>query len=308
MPLRNEIHVDQLLSTVSLKYTNSEYIADKVFPIVSVQKDSDLYRVYGQDFRIPETKRANGGLSREHDFHVSTASYACVWHSQKGYVTDKDANNYDISSLRADMTESLTDVVLRAKEQAIASYFTTQGATPLWSLNVSLAAIAAFDATTTVNPIQYFDTGVSTILANGGSKANFAILPRNSYIGFKHNSNVLDRVKHTSREMTPEIIAGLIDVKELLVPSNVYVSSPKQAGLFADTYANIWQQDCSFIGFKPDNPGPMQASVGYTFQKSRSLVKRWRDEEREAEVVEVNQEFVHKIVASLSGYQIRDCV
>ena len=32
MPLKNQLHVDQLLSNVSVKYSNAEYIADKVFP------------------------------------------------------------------------------------------------------------------------------------------------------------------------------------------------------------------------------------------------------------------------------------
>ena len=81
MPFVNQIHTDKLLSNISVKYHNAEYIGRSVFPELPVQKDSDLYRIFTRNFRIPETQKANKGVAREHDFQVSTASYVLEKHA-----------------------------------------------------------------------------------------------------------------------------------------------------------------------------------------------------------------------------------
>ena len=60
MPFKNQLHVDQLLSQISVRYSTKDFIADKIFPKLPVKNDSDLYRIYVQDFRIPETIREIG--------------------------------------------------------------------------------------------------------------------------------------------------------------------------------------------------------------------------------------------------------
>jgi hypothetical protein len=182
MPQANQIHVDTLLSNLSVKYRNQDLIALDVFPEVAVKKTSDLYRVYDRNFRVPNTLRANKAVSREHDFDVSTASYNLQRHSLKSYVSDTDAMNYDLSDLRAETTEELTDVILRRLELDVANLFTTTN----WSLNVSLAA-AFTSNTTTTNPILYFDTGASVIVQNGGMTPNFGILPRGAFVACKQH-------------------------------------------------------------------------------------------------------------------------
>ena len=70
MPNRSKLHIDALLSQVSVKYQNTKYIASEVFPEVAVKKNSDLYRIYARNFRLPETRRADGALARQHDFDI----------------------------------------------------------------------------------------------------------------------------------------------------------------------------------------------------------------------------------------------
>jgi hypothetical protein len=44
------------------------------------------------------------------------------------------------------------------------------------------------------------------------------------------------------------------------------------------------------------------------FQRNKPLVRRWREEEREADAIEVDCEYSFKVVASLSGYFINDTI
>lgn len=301
MPLANQLHVDKLLSNVSVKYTNAEYIADKVFPIVPVMKDSDIYRTYTRNFRIPETKRASKGVAREWTFEVGTAPYVLEEHALKDYVGDEEADNYDISDLRSETVEELTDAVMRMREKKVADLFTTTS----WSLSVSLASGAEFSAnTTTSNPIPIFDTAATTVINNSGHKPNFGILPRDGMVACKNHVSVLDRVKYTSSDMTPEMLKGLFGLEELLVPMSAVDTSAQGA---TESIAAIYA-DFAFIGYKPATAGPKKPSCGYIFEKSLPRVRRWRDEERKAEAIEVQMKFQPKVVASLTGYLIKNTV
>lgn len=301
MPKANQMHVDKLLGNVSVKYKNAEYIADQVFPKVPVKTDSDVYRVYARNFRVPETKRANKGLAKEHEFDVSTAGYQLQNHALKDYISDDDKDNYDQASLEQDTVEELTDTIDRRKELSVAQLFTTTS----WSLNVSLAATAAFNLDTTVsNPIPIFDTASTTMLGESGFMPNYGILPRAGMIGCKNHQSVHDRLKYTTSEIDAVKLAALFGVPQLLIPTAQYDSAAKGA---TSVIAPIWG-DSAFLGYKPERPSLKRPSAGYTFEKAAPRVKRWRDEERESDGIKVEIKYVPKVVASLAGYLIKDIV
>lgn len=307
MPLKNQLHVDQLLSNISVKYKNANYIASEMFPEVPVKKDSDLYRVYDRDFRLPETIRSNKGVAREASFNVTTSSYILAQHSLKDYVSDRDAENYDISDLRADTVEYLTDKIMLRMEYEVAQLFVNQTSTgntnASWSLAVSLSSAQQWSLdTVTSNPIPQMDTAATVVLENSGQVVNYAMLPHRCLIAAKNHTSVIDRIKYTSADITPAMIAGLFDVPQLLVGKAVYDTA--QEGLTA-SITPLWG-DNVFVGYKPAKASPMAPSAGYIFKNNLPMTKRWRVEERQSEAIEVNVHFQAKVVSSLSGYLLKD--
>jgi hypothetical protein len=302
VPRRDQLHVDQLLSNVAVKYTNERFIHDKVFPMVPVKKQSDLYRTYNRNWIIPETERAIGGLANEHVFDIGTSSYSLEKHALKSYVPDTAAENYDITDLRADITTDLVEKIMMRKEQACAAQFQT---TSSWSLNASLAGDELW-TTASGRPIEIFDTATSVIVSNSGVRPNFAIIPLSSYNLVKNHTTIVDRVKYTSRELSPAIIGALLGVTELLTPDMYYDSGLYNASAAAAAVGPIWKDDFAFLGYKPGAAGMMALSSGYMFQRAKPLVRRWREEEREADAIEVDVEFQFKIVASLTGYYVNN--
>lgn len=296
--LANQVHVDSLLSNISVKYKPEGFIGMEMCPQVVVKKTSDLFRVYDRNFKIPETKRANKGEAREHNFEVSTASYNLVRHSLKSFVSDTDADNYDLADLRAETVEELTEKIMLRHELDVATLFTKTA----WSLTVSLAAGLTFaDNTTTSNPIPIFQTGASVVIANSGMKPNFGMLPRAGLVACVNHGSILDRLKYTSAEVDAVKLAALFDLpKGLLVPAIAYDNT----NTVTASIVSIWSAENAWLGYKPDAPGPLKASSLYTFKKAMPLVKRWRVEERESECIEVNMEYEARVVASLSGYLI----
>ena len=302
MPLKNQLHVSQLLSNVSVQYRNEEYVWPSVIPQVPVVKDTDQYRVYDRNFKIPDTFRATKGVAREWSFEVSTSSYILESHALKEYVGSEEEDNYDMESLQIETTENLTDAIYRRVELAVANLFTTTN----WSQNVSLAATAAFNQNTTVSdPVPIFDTGASVVIANSGKAPNFGILPQDAFIAVKNHVSVLDRVKYTSSEVSKNMVAALLGLGELHVPKAAYDSAAE--GLAA-TMTNFYG-DVAFLGWKPTSPGRKTPSCAYLFMKSMPRVRTWNDPEREdSTAIEVAMKYVPKVVASLTGYLIKDVI
>lgn len=307
MPSKNQLHVDQLLSNVSIQYKNSNYIAREIFPEVPVKKESDLYRIYDRDFRLPETNRASKGVAREASFDVTTSQYILAQHSLKDYVSDRDAENYDLSDLRADTTEFLTDKILLRMESEVAQLFinnTSSGNTNTsWSQNHSLSTAQQWSLdTVTSNPIPQMDTATTVVLENSGQVTNYAMLPHRCLIAAKNHVSVIDRIKYTSADITPAMIAGLFDIPQLLIGKAVVDNAAQ--GLAA-SIAPLWG-DNVFVGYKPAKASPLAPSAGYIFRNNIPMTKKWRVEERQSEAIEVNVHFQAKVVASLSGYLLKD--
>ena len=295
---KNQLHVDTLLSNISIKYRNEQYQAMNLFPELPVKKQSDLYRVYVRNFRVPDTRRAYKAEAKEHTFEVSSASYVLEKHSLKDHVADEDADNYDLADLRADTTEELSDKLLMRLEKKVLDLLTSTS----WSLNLSLAAAGAWNATTTVDPVAHFDTGTSQVVLNSGQMVNSAAMGLTQWFALKNNAQILDRVKYTSATVGPAIVGALIGVKNLYV--GAMSEDTSELGV-ADAIASMWP-DHAFLYYKPDSAGPLKPSAGYIFRKSTPMTKRWRVEERNADAIEVNMEYIPKVVASLSGFLIKD--
>lgn len=299
MPLKSQLHVDQLLSNVSIQYKNANYIAREVFPEVPVKKDSDLYRIYDRDFRLPETIRSAKGVAREASFNVTTSQYILAQHSLKDYVSDRDAENYDISDLRDDTVEFLTDKILLRMEKSVADLMTSTS----WSQGHSLSTAQQWSLdTVTSNPIPQMDTAATVVLEGSGQVVNYAVLPHRTLIAAKNHMSVIDRIKYTSADITPAMIAGLFDLPQLLVGKAVIDSAEQGA---TASIAALWS-DNVFVGFKPGKASPLVPSAGYIFRNNLPMTKRWRNEERQSEAIEVNVHYQCKVVASLSGYLLKD--
>ena len=97
MPTPNELHTDAALSTFLAGYSNGNFIADDVMPIVNVDKKSNTYSKYllrdlitTQQDRIAPTGRAN-----QAGYEVDAGSYSCIARSLMGLVSNSEIANAD---------------------------------------------------------------------------------------------------------------------------------------------------------------------------------------------------------------------
>lgn len=304
MPLRNQLHIDKLLSNVSGKYSNAEYIHDKIFPMLPVSKSTDKIRLYTRNIRLQETLRSEKARARQFSFEMSNTAYSLEHHALKDYIGQDEMEDNDVGDLRADVTENLTDAILLRKENDFAALFATSSN---WSNNLTLAAANAWSANTTVsNPIPVMDTAAGVVLKQSGKKVNVGIIPHDGFIAAKNHVSVIDRVKFTSQVVDKDVIASLFGLPELHVPAAQVDSSAEGiAESLGDMYVNN-----AWVGYRAPSPGLKQVSAGYMLQRKGQgglFVRRWIDEERDmAQAVEVNCKYQFRIIMSLAGFLIKD--
>src|SRR5689334_11777367 len=126
-----DLHVDQLLTNLSISYTNADYIADQIFPVVPVNKQSDIVPKYDQShwFRNLATPRAPGTKSTGSGFTVDlTDKYFCLRYSFRDEIVDETRDNSDAPfNLDVDSMEFVTDKVMMTREVNFVSDFMQTG-------------------------------------------------------------------------------------------------------------------------------------------------------------------------------------
>ena len=100
MPKMQDAHIDRAMTNISVAYLQDEskFIADKVFPIVPVRRQSDLYYKYNKgDFMRDEARqRAAFTESAGGDYGVEASEpYFCRKHAFHKDVAPEERLNYD---------------------------------------------------------------------------------------------------------------------------------------------------------------------------------------------------------------------
>ena len=310
MPYGKGLGLQQInpgLSNLSVKFANDRngFVFDKL-PTVNVAHETDTYYVYGREaFQIPETLRANGAEANQSEYTLSTASYALDRHSLKDIVTDRERSNAN-QGLQPDVDtmELLTDQIMNRQEyNAATTIFTTATS---FDNTASLTSTLYWSLiTTTTDIIGNVDTATSVIMKASGRKANTLIMGEQTYRYAKNQPNIIERIKYSERGIiTPEIMSAVLDVQNIVVGSTVYDAGVEGSATPSTTYT--WDKKFAAMYVEP-NAKLKSPSALYNFAKSVNgeypyAVKKYRNEAREGDEIEVNAFHKTIITGGEAGY------
>lgn len=306
-PTRNTVHVDAPLTNISVAYIQRQdvFIAPKVFPIVPVDKASDLYFTYTKNdwFRDEAKVRPPASESVGSGYGVSTATYSCVNYAIHKDIPDQVRNNEDapLNSDR-DATEFITQRILLRQEIAwAASYFTTS----VWGTDATPSNL--WDNYSTSDPISDVETGKRTILVSTGFMPNTLVLGYDVFKALKNHPDIVDRYKYTSSEViTEQMLARLFGVQRILVAQAIKATNNEGA---TGAYDFIYGKN-ALLCYTAPNPTILTPSAGYVFAwrgvsgmyGATVGVKKFRMEHLASDRVEAEVAFDHKVVATDLGY------
>ena len=302
-----DVHVDQLLTNVSIGYSNAGYIADQIFPVVPVDKQSDKYLTYDKShwFRNEAKIRATGTKSERGGWNYSSDTYFCDRFSYGHEICDEERDNADNAfQLDSDAAEFATDKILMQREVAFAGDFFK---TSVWGTDKTGGTdFTRWSDYAGSAPLVDVSDWMDTIEASIGREANRLVMGKQVWTKLKWHPDLIDTIKYTQRaQMGLDLAATLLEVDRILVGRAIYTTSPEGTAEASVSYSRIWGKHALLI-YVPNTPSLRQPAAGYTFTwqrvpQSLRYIKRMRDEEREADLIEANAYYDHKVTGAAAG-------
>lgn len=277
-PVVSDVHVAAALTTVAVAYYQGDdaYVADKVFPMVPVQHQTDVYFVWSKAdfFRDEAQQRADATESAGSGVNLTTQTYnAKVWALHQDIGPQVRANADPAVDLDVVSTRTLMQKMLIRRDRIfMAAYM----ATGVWGTDVTGTAAATAGAPGSSTPPFWDDdansdpftdiyVGQTTILQNTGQMPNTLLITWQVYQALRKHPLVIDRIKYTTPTFTGTVNANLLaqafGVERVVVSKAVYNSAAEGVAV-----------SMSFVGGKnallcytPSSPGLMVPAAGYTF-------------------------------------------
>ncbi len=269
MPKMQDAHIDRALTNMSVAYMQdaSNYIADKVFPIIPVKRQADLYYIYNTGDFLRDEAKVRGAISESvgSDYDLASDTYYCKKYAFHKDVSPEERVNYD-EPLDADKDAQIfvTQKMLIRREVEWASKFFKTG---VWSNEIAGATSAGSGTVVywnkdTSNPIQDITNESVKMAARTGYRPNTLVLSPYVFNALKNHYDVLDRVKYTETGVvTTSLLASLFEVENVYVAWAVVNASAKGA---ADNIDFIMGKN-ALLCYSNPNPSLRTPSAGYIF-------------------------------------------
>jgi len=315
MPNTQSVHIDKVLSNISIGYSNENYIADKIFLPVPVKKQSDKYYVFGMEmFRQHEDARAPGTEANEITWEKSLDQYFCDGHALKTPIAIEETQNCDDGfDLEEEGTVLVTEGILLNKEiDAASSLLNASNYSP--DLVFSMGAVN--------NPLKWSAANSDPVMDILKAKE---LTHKKS--GIRLNTLVVSEPVLNVLKVHPKIlaifsgissvsIASMEQIKLALGVDNILVGSALKSGALnpgqADALGYIWGNS-AVLCYIPSRPGPKIQAIGYSFMWDKEgngpvQVRKWWNQDRKATMIEAERWYSQKIVSNVAGCLFADAI
>ena len=304
------LYVSPLLTKFALAYTNENYIAEKIFPTVKVNKDTGQIATYSADnLRIEETERAQGSQTNEVSHTVTISShYTLVEHAIKELVTDEERQNYDnpIEPER-DAVQNLTEKLMVMKESAIATVCDDESTLTNYTTLVTATQWDNY-ASATSDPIGAIRTGVDSVRTNAGKRANTLIIAKNAVDYLLDHPDIVDRLKYVNladKANAFDALARIFGLDQILVGNSIYNSAVEGQ---TDSLSDIWSK-FAVVAYIDPNPSMKTRTFGVTYTRGATRsVDKWRDTDRKGDWIRCTDKYQQKVVDASCAYLIKSCI
>lgn len=313
------VHIDVVLSNISVGLSNKGFVGPVLFPQVPVNKQSDKYYVFGRELFTLEPSgdlRAPGTIANEiPGLQLSLDSYFAQEHALQIAVTDEERENADSPlSPDRDGTELVTMKIWLQREIFMRDLAVTAANYPADHV-VTLAGTAQFNDYTNSDPIGVIKTGKRKINSKLFMDPNLAVIPYEVMTQLEDHPDFIERIKYSERGiLTEEIIAAVLGIPNVIVPGlGLNTANPGQTV----SLGYMWGKDI-ILAYVPARAGQKVPAYGYEFVwkfgQRVQVTDRWREEPRGSDLIRVRRRYDLKLTAldangkSIAGYLIKNAV
>lgn len=240
--------------------SQTNFIANKVFPTIPVASKSDSYYIYTQGdwFRDEVTVRPPSTESAGSGYNLSTTTYNCDVYAIHKDISDQLLANADaVLNLERDAVEFVTQRMLLKHEIEWTSEFF---AASKWTTDVTPGAL--WDVYSTSSPLTDVQTGIKTILARTGIKPNTGVIGYDVWSALLNHPDIIERIKYTSSSVpTEQVVGNYFGLDRIFVTTAVKNTATEGA---TASYSFV-QGKHMLICYVAPRVGPMTPTAGATF-------------------------------------------
>ena len=262
---------DEILSNISIEYTNSEanFVANKIAPFVKVQMDSGkIYNDGKQGMRIVNDQRAIGGSYEKVKYFTTLSDhYRLNDYGLMGEIVEEDVRNSESPlNIEAATTKRLTSQLMLGQEKRLASQITTSTITN----NVTLSGTSKWsDYSGTSNPFVNIDAGITSVAANTGKMANNLVLSWDAMMALKNHPAVKARFPGKDLITNSNVIDALGAVFGI---QNVRVASARELkkNMPQDGTLDLLWANLALVYYSEPTPELQSVSFAKTYARSNA--------------------------------------
>jgi len=303
-----DLHVNKVLTKMVMGYRPMGMIADMLFPIVVVDKQSDIYLEAdrGEILRDKRTERSPGTEANLVVDEFGSATYYARNYALKRSVTIEDKANADPAMVLSKVTNKaqrcLDDIYLNWEIRIASKVINTSnvGSSSAVSSGWSGAGDPLGDTEAAIDNIHY---------ANGVPKAGIKVtFGPQAWDSFRRDSTVRNAIfgaDNGGGYPNASQVKALLDVGEVSVGDAFKNTGAKGQ---SEALSTIWG-DNVLVHYTPDTPSTELPSFGYTFRwqgnglpAPLTVERHPYDSRKKAEEVEVGVYQDEKITGASYGY------
>ena len=325
MPLLtpSAVHIDQPLSNLTLAYVQEQtnFIADKVFPTIGVQRQSDKYYIYDRaemnrsgDVKklAPRTEVNRIGMTVSNDSY-----FADVFGLGMDFDEQTLANEDAMLEIRAAGAQTIVNRLMIHREEQFADSFFSAG---IWGTDNTPSNL--WSDYTNSTPLTDVTTARRTMqLGSGGFKPNTMVVGKEVRDILVNHPDVLARLNGGATVTNTALITDA-KLAEIFEVENFYVMEAVKNGAvegLAEANAFIGGKNALLV-HTPRSAGLMTPAAGLTFAWNNIpsvnnlgvTVESFSDDalkrQQVAEHIQVKMSYDMKVVGADLGYFFEDVV
>lgn len=301
-PTGAQVHIDVGLTEVSQRIKNDKLIAEKVFPVITVKKDTDKIWIYGDealhnedDTYIPGQDANAGSWSVSAVDAYSLSSFRkkapIVWEYRDNA---DDPIKYEADAVQIEREKQLLQLEKRVASKVldINNYDGQTG-----------DCAKTWDAVDS-DPLADIDFARETVRDGSIKDPNTLILPRKAYNILRVHPKLIEMYKYVSGgRLSIEQMKELFEVENILIGESKIILNPA-----APVVTNIWDAKKVALLYVAPQPGLQQISFGYIYRKTGyPFVERFDEVKLHTDHIYLNDKYDIKVQAKKAGFLLTEC-
>jgi hypothetical protein len=264
-PASQDVHIDEVLTDLAISYMQSQevYIATKVFPVITVDKQSNKYITWDKNdwLRDEAEKRADATESVGSGFRFSQDSYfADVWAFHKDVGSQAKANSDTWINLESASVRFVTrKILLRMEIQWFTDFFTSG----VWGTD-STPSVTWDDVAS--DPIEDIEAQKEAMLTATGFEPNTMVFGYTAFRKLARHPDIIARLSYNGgtavpSQVTPAMIGQIFGIPRIFISRAMKATNieGETASYAMAAGKHVW------MGYVAAAPSQEEPSAGYIF-------------------------------------------